>query len=88
MATGYNKEALYKQQIHIYTEKNPNPNSMKFMNVKGGIPTIDIIGYNPVNDNFFAETWHTQQDNLANIDKDLLQKVGEVLLQALYQENI
>jgi len=59
-----------------------------FMNVKGGIPTIDIIGYNPVNDNFFAETWHTQQDNLANIDKDLLQKVGEVLLQALYQENI
>jgi len=31
MATGYNKEALYKQQIHIYTEKNPNPNSMKFM---------------------------------------------------------
>jgi Fe-S cluster biogenesis protein NfuA len=31
MATGYNKEALYKQQVHIYTEKNPNPNSMKFM---------------------------------------------------------
>mgnify|MGYP001112079495 CR=1 FL=1 len=31
MSAGYNKEALYKQQIHIYTEKNPNPNSMKFM---------------------------------------------------------
>ena len=31
MSEGYNKEALYKQQVHIYTEKNPNPNSMKFM---------------------------------------------------------
>jgi Fe-S cluster biogenesis protein NfuA len=27
----YNNEALYTSQIHIYTEKNPNPNSMKFV---------------------------------------------------------
>ncbi len=31
MAVDYNKDELYKQQIHIYTEANPNPNSMKFM---------------------------------------------------------
>ena len=31
MATEYNKEKLYDQQVHLYTEKNPNPNSMKFM---------------------------------------------------------
>ncbi|MEN7550594.1 NifU family protein [Rapidithrix thailandica] len=27
----YNKEALYQQNLNIYTEANPNPNSMKFM---------------------------------------------------------
>ncbi|UZR92800.1 NifU family protein [Chondrinema litorale] len=31
MATGYDKEKLYQHQVHLYTEKNPNPNSMKFM---------------------------------------------------------
>jgi Fe-S cluster biogenesis protein NfuA len=27
----YNKEKLYDRQAHIYTESNPNPNSMKFV---------------------------------------------------------
>jgi Zn-dependent M28 family amino/carboxypeptidase len=58
-----------------------------FINVQGKIPTIDIIGYNPVNDNYFPETWHTQQDNLQNIDKSILKKVGQVLIQTLYQES-
>jgi len=31
MDTQYNKDELYNQQVHLYTEANPNPNSMKFM---------------------------------------------------------
>ena len=31
MDTQYNKDELYSQQVHLYTEANPNPNSMKFM---------------------------------------------------------
>ncbi|WP_020526490.1 NifU family protein [Flexithrix dorotheae] len=31
MPEGYNKDQLYKRNLTIYTEANPNPNSMKFM---------------------------------------------------------
>ncbi len=58
-----------------------------FLNVEAKIPTIDIIGYSPVNDNFFHESWHTRQDNMEVIDKGLLKKVGQVLIQTLYQES-
>jgi Fe-S cluster biogenesis protein NfuA len=31
MEIKYNKDELYSRKVHLYTEANPNPNSMKFM---------------------------------------------------------
>lgn len=50
-----------------------------------GIPSIDIIAYNPVTGGFPA-TWHTHADNLANIDKESLQAVGATVAQVVWTE--
>ncbi|MBP8823418.1 MAG: M28 family peptidase [Flavobacteriales bacterium] len=55
-----------------------------FMN-EYGIPSIDIIAYNPVTGGFPA-TWHTHADNLANIDKESLQAVGATVAQVVWTE--
>jgi hypothetical protein len=57
-----------------------------FINSMAKIPTIDIIEYENSDGNFFAPHWHTQQDNLSNIDKQSLKRVGRVLLYTLYKE--
>jgi len=52
------------------------------------IPMIDIIHLETNNpQKTFFEHWHTHQDDLRNIDRQTLKAVGQVLLQALYQEN-
>ena len=47
-----------------------------------GIPCIDIIDY--TNDEGFPPTWHTVNDNLENIDKNVLNAVGNVLVNYIY----
>lgn len=54
-----------------------------YINSMAGIPTIDIIDYREMS---FAPTWHTQDDNLMNIDKESLRAAGETVLQVVYQE--
>lgn len=52
------------------------------------IPMIDIIHLQINNaEKTFFKDWHTHQDDLRNIDRQTLKAVGQVLLQALYQEN-
>lgn len=51
--------------------------------IKVGIPSIDIIEYNPGSG--FNPTWHTKADNLDNISKETLQAVGQTLLQYIYK---
>jgi glutaminyl-peptide cyclotransferase len=59
------------------------------VNELGKIPMIDIIHQQINNPNkTFFEDWHTHEDDLRNIDRPTLKAVGEVLLQALYQEKI
>lgn len=51
-----------------------------------GIPMINII-HHYVNDEGtleFAEYWHTQKDDIDIIDKDVMGKVGSVLLELIY----
>lgn len=48
--------------------------------IKGGIPTIDIIEYNPDNGGGFNKRWHTTSDNLDGISKVTLKKVGNTLM--------
>lgn len=51
---------------------------------KGGVPSIDIIHYND-NSGFYIN-WHTQLDNLENIDKNTLKATGQTVLETIYRE--
>lgn len=51
---------------------------------KGGVPSIDIIHYND-NSGFYIN-WHTQLDNLDNIDKNTLKATGQTVLETIYRE--
>jgi len=51
---------------------------------KAGVPSIDIIHYND-NSGFYIN-WHTQLDNLANIDRNTLKATGQTVMEAIYRE--
>lgn len=51
------------------------------------IPSIDIIHYDPNTDSGFGSYWHTQNDDMSNIDKKTLQAVGQTVLEVIYKEN-
>lgn len=51
---------------------------------KAGVPSIDIIHYND-NSGFYIN-WHTQLDNLANIDRNTLKATGQTVLETIYRE--
>lgn len=57
-----------------------------FVNSIAQIPTIDILHYDAKKNSFF-EHHHRSTDNLANIDKNTLQAVGQTLLEVIYNEN-
>ncbi|SEW02929.1 Peptidase family M28 [Prevotella sp. khp7] len=57
------------------------------VNTKAKIPTIDIIPYYPnCEQSSFGPTWHTVNDDMAHIDKNTLQVVGQTMIQVLYSE--
>lgn len=51
-----------------------------------GIPMINIIHHymDPMGGTHFADYWHTQNDDLDIIDPDVMQAVGDVLLELIY----
>jgi len=54
---------------------------------RSGIPAVDIVNYGKHNpDPGFGAHWHTQNDNLANIDKDVLKAVGQTVMDVIYNE--
>jgi len=57
------------------------------VNQKAGIPCIDIIPYYPdCEASSFGPTWHTVNDDMAHIDRNTLQAVGQTVIQVLYSE--
>lgn len=51
------------------------------------IPTIDIIPYYPnCEQSSFGPTWHTVNDDMAHIDKNALQAVGQTMIQVIFSE--
>ena len=51
------------------------------------IPCIDIIPYYPdCQQSSFGPTWHTVNDDMAHIDRNTLQAVGQTLVQVLFSE--
>ena len=51
-----------------------------YVNTIAGIPCVDIIDYKPNQQTGFAEWWHTQQDDMRNINKQTLQAVGQTVM--------
>ncbi|WP_461484939.1 M28 family peptidase [Pedobacter sp.] len=51
---------------------------------QAGIPAIDIIHYSDAAG--FYNNWHTQLDNLNNIDRNTLKAVGQTVLETIYRE--
>ncbi|MBP5340007.1 MAG: M28 family peptidase [Prevotella sp.] len=57
------------------------------VNEVAAIPCIDIINYYPdCEASSFGPTWHTVSDDMAHIDRNTLQAVGQTLVQVLYTE--
>ena len=56
------------------------------MNNIAGIPTIDIIAFNP--DGGFPAHWHTTGDTMDKLSAKTLRAVGQTLLQVLSEERI
>ena len=59
-----------------------------FVRSTTGIPCVDIINFGSHNkgESQFGPHWHTQKDNLNNIDKKVLSAVGQTVLDVLYNE--
>lgn len=57
-----------------------------YVNQLAGIPCIDIIRQEMDSETGFASYWHTQSDDMRNISKETLYKVGQTLLHVVYSE--
>ena len=51
-----------------------------------GIPSIDIIQYDPKTESGFGSYWHTTHDTMDNVDKNTLNAVGSTLMHVIYNE--
>jgi len=51
-----------------------------------GIPTIDIIHFDPHTASGFGSYWHTIHDTMDNVDKSTLNAVGTTLMHVIYKQ--
>ncbi len=51
------------------------------------VPCIDIVPYHTDGPSSFGPTWHTMNDTPENIDPDVLEAVGQSVLQLIYNDN-
>ncbi len=58
-----------------------------YVNELAGIPSVDIIEYDPQTAVGFGSYWHTTTDDMSNIDKETLFAVGTTLLHIIFNEN-
>ena len=71
---GYGR--YFVQQATYY----PITDDHYYVNAIAGIPCVDVIDYKMNTETGFAEWWHTQHDDIQNINKQTLQAVGETVL--------
>lgn len=57
-----------------------------YVNKLIGIPTIDIIHFDPNTESGFGSYWHTTHDTMDNVDKNTLKAVGTTLMHVVYNE--
>lgn len=68
-----NTEGGYITDDHVYVNRM-------------GIPSIDIIQYDPNTETGFCKQWHTLDDTMDFIDKETLKAVGQTVLEIIYNE--
>lgn len=57
-----------------------------YVNKIAGIPSANIIHYDPRSETGFGDFWHTVNDTMDNIDKQTLHAVGTTVMHVIYNE--
>jgi len=76
---GYSNFFIYKKSPQIMDDHY-------YVNTIAGIPTIDIIEYDPFSKTNFNKHWHTHADNMNNVDRKTLKAVGQTVMRVIYSE--
>ena len=76
---GYSNYFVFKESPQIMDDHY-------YVNTVAGIPTIDIIEYDPYSKNNFNKHWHTHADDMNNVHKETLKAVGQTVLEVIYSE--
>ncbi len=71
----------------LYLDANPITDDHYYVNTLAHIPCIDIIGMNPVT-NDFGPHHHRHSDNMDVIDKSTLKAVGQTVMETIFSEKI
>ena len=71
----------------LFEKTRPITDDHYYVNLYSGIPTIDIIHLGPGGNQPFHPSWHTPDDNIEVIDKNVLKAVGQTVLEVLYRED-
>jgi len=77
--SGYSDYFIYKSSPQIMDDHY-------YVNTLAGIPTIDIIEFDPSTQTNFNKHWHTHADNMSNINRQTLKAVGQTVLNVIYSE--
>ncbi len=62
-----------------FSKTPPITDDHYYINTLIGIPTIDIIQYDPSTSSYFGSYWHTHEDDINIINKNTLRAVGETV---------
>jgi len=73
-------------QYFLYSKTGPIEDDHYYVNTIAGIPTVDIIHRDPGTISGFGSYWHTHDDDLDVIDKNVLRAVGQTVINVLYLE--
>ncbi|MDK2842061.1 MAG: hypothetical protein PWQ17_1566 [Anaerophaga sp.] len=74
---GYGKFFIFREGGYITDDH-------LYVNKHTGIPTVDIIEFDPASNTSFGKYWHTHDDNMDVIDKNTLKAVGQTVMEVLY----
>ena len=77
--SGYSDYFIYKSSPQIMDDHY-------YVNTLAGIPTVDIIEFDPATETNFNKHWHTHADNMNNINRQTLKAVGQTVLNVIYSE--
>lgn len=73
-------------EFFIARKTSPIIDDHLYINTIAQIPTIDIIEFNTLGNNYFGDYWHTHNDNMSVIDRKTLKAVGQTLIEVVYNE--